>query len=1573
MSNVPKRPAGGQGSNTRDDSGAARGGAQEKRGAQRYAEAPKPASAERLAALMRGTAQGGARGGQKREEKPAAQPQRQGGERAGAEREERPEVRSSEVKREAGSEAKHVRRAEAKPEAASEAKAETKPVQRAEAHPGQPAHAREPQPAPPAQRVPQQTRREPSREQRAGSRTEQSQHAHGSHAGRPAAQQPNRSGEQAGAPRTERQAPREARHGQQQDKSSRAAKPAEAREPREAQQAKAGKPTPTARGERNEYSEQKDRAERPARRIVEPNPVPPVTFPEALPVSGRREEIARAIADNQVVIVSGETGSGKTTQLPKIALALGRGLGAGGTGLIGHTQPRRIAASATARRIADELGTPFGEVVGYKVRFTDNLSPGASVKLMTDGILLAETQTDPLLKAYDTIIIDEAHERSLNIDFLLGYLKEILPRRPDLKLIVTSATIDADRFARHFGSEHKPAPVIEVSGRLYPVEVRYRPVAEDSPAVKAAQGTTGREKGEKGRSARDRDLMDAIVDAVDELCREGSGDVLVFLPGEREIRDAAESLRKHHPPHTEILPLFARLSAQEQERVFKASNARRIVLATNVAETSLTVPGIRYVVDTGLARVKRYSYRNKVEQLQIESISQAAANQRAGRCGRVADGICIRLYEEQDFLSRPKFSDPEILRSSLAAVILRMKSLHLTAIETFPFIEPPPGRAIADGYQLLGELGAMDDDNALTPLGRELARLPLDPRVGRMILGARDEQALREVLIIASALSVQDPRDRPVEAQEQADQAHRRFADERSEFLQWLKIWAWFEEAVAHKKSNRQLVDACRANFLSHLRLREWRDVHSQLLTVVREHGWRINESDATYEQIHHALLTGLLGNIGLKADDDPHYLGARGIKFHLWPGSALVKKAGRWVVAAELVETTRLYARCIAKIEPEWLEKVGAHLLKKSLSEPHWEKRAAQVSAFERGVLYGLPVYQRRRVAFGRQDPARARELFIRGALVEGEFDTKLAFFAHNRKLLADIEQLEHKSRRQDVLVDDELIFGFYDQAIPEGMYSGAAFERWYRDEVKKSGQPEDKLRLLYLSRDDLMRHEAAGVTTDLFPKRMTMSGVAMALTYHFEPGSPRDGVTLAVPLFALNQVDARRCEWLVPGMLKEKAQLLLKSLPQKLRRHCVPLPEYAAGFAERAGGERFGAGGLLEALIADVREQKQIALKSADFKLETLPAHLFMNVKVVDEHGRQLAMGRNLAQLRAELGAQAQQQFQKLAASATAQITQTGGARQETEPQTGANTPKKGAAPHTAALSDAAPATALYENLTTWNFGKLPELLEIRRGGQTLFGYPALVDRGTHCDVEVFDSPEEAARIHRAGLRRLFALQLREPIRYLEKNLPGLREMAMHFMARATQEELRDQLIELTLDRACLQDPLPDDDATFHVRRDEGRGRLSLLAQEIARLAGQILAEYATVTKKLVQAKSFGTAATDMQSQLDALIGKRFIVDTPYAQLVHFPRYLKGIALRIDKLRADAPRDTRQFAEFLPLLQQYQRAQSQRGGVFDPRLAEFRWLLEELRISLFAQELRTPMPVSVKRLYKVWESMQR
>ncbi|NMM28873.1 MAG: ATP-dependent RNA helicase HrpA [Glaciimonas sp.] len=1267
------------------------------------------------------------------------------------------------------------------------------------------------------------------------------------------------------------------------------------------------------------------------------NPLPPITFPEELPVSGMRADIAVALQAHQVIIVCGETGSGKTTQLPKICLELGRGQ----LGLIGHTQPRRIAASSTAKRIAQEIGSPLGEHVGFKVRFADTLTRGASVKLMTDGILLAETQTDPLLKQYDTIIIDEAHERSLNIDFLLGYLKQLLPRRPDLKVIITSATIDANRFARHFGSEAHPAPVIEVSGRLYPVELRYRPVQADA-------------------KDKDRDLMTAITDAVDELCRIGSGDVLVFLPGEREIRDTAEALRKHHPAHVEILPLFARLSAQEQERVFKTSNGRRIVLATNVAETSLTVPGIRYVVDAGLARVKRYSYRNKVEQLQIEPIAQSAANQRAGRCGRVAAGVCIRLYEEQDYLLRPKFTEPEILRSSLAAVILRMKSLHLADVETFPFIEPPPGRAIADGYQLLQELGAVDENNALTALGHKLAKLPLDPRVGRMILAALENVCLTEVLIIASALSVQDPRDRPMEAQAAADAAHKKFADEKSEFQSYLKIWKWFEDAIEHKKTNRQLQDNCRANFLSQMRLREWRDVHTQLLTIVREQGWRLNEAPATYENLHSALLTGLLGNVGFKAEDESHFLGARGIKFHIWPGSSLLKKPGRWVMAAELVDTTRLYARCVAQLQPEWLERVGSHLLKKSWGEPRWEKRTAQVSASERATLYGLVVYSQRRINYALINPKEAREIFIRDALVDGEFDTRAPFFAFNHKLVREIENLEHKSRRVDVLVDEALIAAFYDQIIPADICNGITFEKWHKDVTATN------LKLLYLNRDDLMRHEAAGITTDLFPKKLMVAGAEMLLTYHFEPGSPRDGVTLAVPLYALNQISADRCDWLVPGMLKEKIHLLLKSLPQKLRRHCVPLPSYAADFCERA---EFGKGNLIDALIADIREQVGLVPLTTDFKQETLPTHHTMNIKVIDEHGRQLEMGRNLAALRAEFGGQARESFQKLAVQA---VTASGGGAPHIAHITG-----RGDKPATAnnavvgQITGTASNSPQQENLTSWSFGTLPELLEVQQGKQTLIGFSALVDQKTHCTLEVFDDPAVAQRTHRIGLRRLFALQLKEQVKYLEKNIPGMQQMGMQFMALGTQEELRDQIIQTALDIACLQEPLPTNAAAFDQRRDEGKSRLGLLANEIARLIGQIMTEFHSLPKKLQGVKAHAAATADMQAQLQALIGKRFLADNAYAQLAHFPRYLKAINVRLDKLRADPARDAKLMAEWAAVATPWQRALKDRHA--DPKMTEFRWLLEELRVSLYAQELRTPMPVSSKRLQKVWDSMQR
>ena len=1326
------------------------------------------------------------------------------------------------------------------------------------------------------------------------------------------------------------------------------------------------------------------------------NPLPPIVFPEELPVSTRRDDIAAALTAHQVIIVCGETGSGKTTQLPKICLELGRGT----TGLIGHTQPRRIAASSTAKRIAQELGSPLGEHVGFKVRFTDTLTRGAWIKLMTDGILLAETQTDPLLKQYDTIIIDEAHERSLNIDFLLGYLKQLLPRRPDLKVIITSATIDADRFARHFGKEIKgelkPAPVIEVSGRMYPVEIRYRPVdAYDATAAqpgKLGAASDGAKQNPRAQQAQrdrgQRDLMEAVTDAVDELCRVGSGDVLVFLPGEREIRDTAEALRKHHPPHVEILPLFARLSAQEQERVFKSSNTRRIVLATNVAETSLTVPGIRYVVDAGTARVKRYSYRNKVEQLQIEAIAQSAANQRAGRCGRVAAGVCIRLYDEQDYLLRPKFTEPEILRSSLAAVILRMKSLHLADVETFPFIEPPPGRAIADGYQLLQELGAVDDENRLTATGRQLAKLPLDPRVGRMILAALDNVCLSEMLIIASALSVQDPRDRPLEAQAAADLAHKKFADDKSEFLAYLKIWAWFDDAVAHKKSNKLLMENCRANFLSQVRLREWRDVHSQLLTIVREQGWRLNEAPATYENLHTALLTGLLGNIGFKADDDAHYLGARGIKFHIWPGSHLAKKAGKWVMAAELVDTTRLYARTIAQIQPEWLEKVGGHLLKKSFGEPRWEKTTAQVSAFERATLYGLVVYSQRRINFGLIDPVGAREIFIRDALVGGEFNTRAAFFAHNQKLIREIENLEHKSRRLDVLVDDELIAAFYDQALPAHVHNGIAFEKWIKDAAAKDST------ILFLNRDDLMRHEAAGITTDLFPKIVRMAGVEMGMTYHFEPGAARDGVTLALPLFALNQVSADRCDWLVPGMLKEKVHLLLKSLPQKLRRNCVPLPDYAAGFCERIHGRNaFGHGNLLDAIIADIREQTSMTVRSTDFKAETLPAHHAMNFKIIDEHGRQLEMGRNLATLQAQFGGLARESFQRLAeqtviadvapaaAPAASSSAQTRSGSKAQPRQAGppgaapAASTVTSTTPATSTTSATAPAPGKYQNLTSWNFGDLPELLEIQQGRQTLIGFPALVDRTTHCDLEVFDDPTEAARIHHAGLRRLLALQLKEQLKYLEKNIPGLQQMGMQFMPLGSQEELRDQIIAAGLERACMQIPLPRTAAEFDTRKEQGKSRLGLLVNEIARMAAQILAEFHGMPRKLQAAKGHPQTVADIEHQLKALMGKRFVADVDYQHLTHYPRYLKAIGVRLDKLRTDPARDPKLMAEFAQVATPFQRAQAERQGArnIDPKMQEMRWLLEELRVSLFAQELRTPMPVSVKRLQKVWESMQR
>ncbi len=1342
-----------------------------------------------------------------------------------------------------------------------------------------------------------------------------------------------------------------------------------------------------------------------------------IDFPESLPVSARRAEIMAALQAHQVIIVCGETGSGKTTQLPKIALAMGRGLcnypktlpdgrPAPRGKLIGHTQPRRIAASSVAKRIAEELNTTPGDVVGFKVRFQDRLGRDASVKLMTDGILLAETQTDPLLKAYDTIIIDEAHERSLNIDFLLGYLKQILPRRPDLKVVVTSATIDAQRFADHFASRNGPAPIIMVSGRMFPVEQRYRPFEE----------------------ARDYDLNHAIADAVDELWRDvhNSGDILVFLPGEREIREAADHLRGHLSHSAvfrgaEVLPLFARLSQAEQDRIFDSHGGRRIVLATNVAETSLTVPGIRYVIDAGTARMKRYSFRSKVEQLLVEPVSQSSANQRAGRCGRVANGICIRLYDEKDFVGRPKFTDPEILRSSLAGVILRMKSLHLGQVDEFPFLEAPSGRAIADGYQLLNELGAVDDANELTAMGGELARLPLDPRVGRMILEARSRQALDEVLVIASALSVQDVRDRPMEAQQQADQAHAKFDDEKSEFSGYLKLWKWINDArggspasapgvgavggsaqvkaeaakragdteqnarlpqlpartATHKLTNRQYEQLLRQNFVSMRRVREWRDIYSQLHTVVAEHKWRINTTPASYEQLHLSMLAGLLGNIGCKLETEGsggEYLGARAIKFYPHPGAHLVKKPGRWIVAAELVETTRLFGRGIAAIEPQWLEQVGAHLLKKQLLDPHWEKKVAEVNALERATLYGIVIYSGRRVNYSRVDLPGAREIFIREALVGGQWETKLPFLAANHKLITQVEDLEHKARRQDVLVDDELIYAFYDQQLPADVCSGFTFEAWYRDAAKINP------KLLLLTKEELMRHEAAGITTQSFPKTIRLGGVDCAATYLHEPGDPKDGLTATVPIFVLNQVNEERCEWLVPGMLKDKIQALIKTLHQRPRSRLVPLPESASKMAAQLNEPAlFGHGALIEAVLKLVRLATTVDVVRADIKVDMLPPHFFMNFRVVDEHGRQLGQGRNLGALKAELGAQARGAFQALAGL---KMAKTGAASSEFKP----NQPVVQVQPAQVAIKSIVNQSPAKTNPagvkhTAWTFGELPELLEIQKGGQTLIGYPALLDAGDAVSIEVFDEPEVAAAKHRAGLRRLFALQIKDALKYLEKNVPDLQKMAVTYMqvgknpdgsgTGGTLEELREQIISVALDRAFLLDPLPTDEFAFKKRVDEGRGRLTLICTEVARLSASILAEYATAARKIKDSKNAPEATADAGQQLSRLMPKKFLSLTPWGSLQHFVRYQKAITARLEKYRADPTRDSARLKELQPLEQRYWRLVAERKGVVDERLQEFRWLLEDLRVSFFAQELRTPQPVSVKRLEKAWAQL--
>ncbi len=1259
-----------------------------------------------------------------------------------------------------------------------------------------------------------------------------------------------------------------------------------------------------------------------------------IHYPD-LPVSARRDDILAALRRNRVLILCGETGSGKTTQIPKMCLEAGLRPGR----LIGCTQPRRIAARSVAARIAQELGSELGGRVGYKVRFTDTVRHDTAIKVMTDGILLAESQGDPLLSRYDTIIIDEAHERSLNIDFLLGYLKTLVEKRSDLRMVITSATIDAERFSKHFND----APVIEVSGRMYPVEVRWRPVEREEPATPA--------RGEREKKDKDApDLIAAILDATDELARVGPGDILVFLPGEREIRDTAEALRKHHPPGTEILPLFSRLSVAEQDAIFKPTSAlRRIVLATNVAETSLTVPGIRYVIDPGTARVKRYSARNKVEQLLVEKVSQASANQRAGRCGRVADGVCIRLYDEADFGNRPRFTDPELLRSSLAGVILRMKSLGLGDVVGFPFIDPPSSRLVTDGYQLLAELHALDEQGQLTKIGAQLARLPLDPRIARMLLAAEQQRCVNEVLIIASALSVQDPRDRPMERAQAADEKHKLFADDRSDFMGWLKLWRWYEEQVQHKKTNRQLQTLLQDHFLSPRRMREWRDIHGQLHAQVSELGLRENEKAAGYDAIHQALLTGLLGNIGFKSDDakarakpgEGNYQGARGIKLSIHPGSALARKtpargtppdarpaggpgAGpKWIMAAELTDTGRLLARTVAEVRPEWIEAAGRHLLTRMYIEPHWEKDGARVVAFERVSLYGITLVPRRKIHYGPIDPALSRELFIRGALVAGEYDTRAPWFAHNRALVKEIEDLEHKARKSGVWLDEERIFRVFDARVPQGLHNGAAFETW-RAEAEAANP-----KILFLAREDILG-EGLGADHTLFPETMTVDGVACTLKYRFEPGHALDGVTLRLPLYLLNLIDAAQIDWLVPGLIREKLTALLKFLPKDKRRPLIPLPDTVTAFLSVAKpGEQV----LTAALAAYIRKKTGTDIHPDEWKGE-LPAHLLMNLSVIDDSGQELASGRDLATLRQQLGG-------------AARITYGGGAEDSEFERTG---------------------------LTDWNFGDLPAQVKFRRAGRELLGYPALVDNGESVDLRLLDAADVAEAETRRGVVRLLRIALAAQFKQLDKDLARETALALKFRSFGSPEQLRAALIDAIATRALLgDDDTPRDGKTFGKQKERAKPKISVVKQALLRDVAEVLDLHAQVSARLNARPQFTAAMRDETAHLAALVPADFITATPWAHLKDLPRYLRGILKRLEKLPAAEQRDARGMAGVLTLQNKYLARRAQVKGEAPAALDDFRWQLEELRISLFAQELKTPYPVSVKRLDKLWDELAR
>ncbi|BCK28379.1 ATP-dependent RNA helicase HrpA [Vibrio cholerae] len=1231
--------------------------------------------------------------------------------------------------------------------------------------------------------------------------------------------------------------------------------------------------------------------------------MPKIEYPALLPVSQKRDDIAQAIAHHQVVIVAGETGSGKTTQLPKICAELGRGK----YGLIGHTQPRRLAARSVANRIAEEMETELGGFVGYKVRFTDQISDQTQIKLMTDGILLAEIQNDRFLNQYDTIIIDEAHERSLNIDFILGYLKQLLPRRPDLKVIITSATIDPERFSKHFSN----APIIEVSGRTYPVEVRYRPLAGDDD------------------SESDRDQLEGIFQAVDELCDEGLGDILIFMNGEREIRDTADALAKRNLRDTEIVPLYARLSAGEQNKIFQPHAGRRIVLATNVAETSLTVPGIKYVIDPGTARISRYSYRTKVQRLPIEPVSQASANQRKGRCGRTEEGICIRLYSEEDFLSRPEFTDPEILRTNLASVILQMTALGLGDIEAFPFVEAPDKRNIQDGVRLLEELGAINDQikdpkKRLTESGKQLARLPIDPRLARMVLEASKLGCLKEVMIIASALSIQDPRERPNDKQQSADDKHRRFNHEDSDFLTLVNLWHYIGQQQKALTSN-QFRRQCKLDYLNYLRVREWQDVYTQLHQSTREMGFKLNDEPGSYHAVHSAILVGLLSHIGMKDQEKNEYHGARNARFNIFPASGLFKKQPKWVMSAELVETSKLWARVVAKIEPDWIEPLAKHLIKRSYSEPHWSKKNAAVMAYEKVMLYGIPIVPKRLVNYGTIDPVLSREIFIRSALVEGDWETKHAFFKQNRALLAEVEELEHKSRRRDILVDDEELFQFYDQRVGTEVVSGRHFDAWWKTASRKT--PD----LLSFEKEMLFKGDASHITDLDYPNFWHQGNLKLKLSYQFEPGENSDGVTVHIPLPILNQVEPHGFDWQIPGLRHELVVSLIKSLPKTLRKNFVPAPNYADAFLARVTPFEMP---LLDAMEKELRRMTGVTVLREDWKLDQLPAHLKITYRAVDHRNRKLNESCDLHELKESLKEKVQE-----------------------------------------TLSQVADDDIEQRDLHTWSFGELPKVYQQKRGGFEVRAYPALVDKKDSVEIKLFETEQEQLSAMRAGQRRLILLNVPSPIKYLHANLPNKSKLGLYFNPYGKVLDLIDDCIACGVDKLIEErGGMVWEPQAFEALKEHVRAELGDTVVEIAKQVETILTTAYNINKRLKGKVDFtmAFALSDVKAQIEGLIFSGFATECGWKRLPDILRYMRAIERRMEKLPVDPNKDRLHMLKIESVANKYKELLNKipKGMAIPDNVREIRWMLEELRVSYFAQQLGTPYPVSDKRIINAIEA---